>query len=153
MKAINKPSAWFVAGILSLLLAHHAIGAEPAKAATRAHVPTVVYHINDSSRAIPLIRSLGNHRRADAKVKLVVVALGDGIDFLLAGAADERGNSYDALVDPLMLDGVEFKVCGNTLTARKLSASKLMPDVEVVPAGVVEITRLQLEDGAAYIKP
>ena len=136
-----------------LLCASPSRAAEPIAAGAITRVPTVVYHIDDSHRAISMIRNLGNHRRADTKVKLVVVALGAGVDFLLAGAADEHGNTYDALVDPLMLEGVEFRVCGNTLHGRGIQASKLIPDVSVVPAGVAEIARLQLEEGAAYIKP
>lgn len=114
---------------------------------------TVVYHIDDSQRAIPLIRSIGNHRRADADIRIIVVALSAGVDFLVDGAADDRGNSFDALVDPLMLEGVEFRVCGNTLTARQIDAASLLPDVTVVPSGVAEIARLQIEENAAYIKP
>lgn len=121
-----------------------------AASATR---PTVVYHLDDSQRAIQMIRNIGNHRRADADIRIIVVALAAGVDFLVEGAADDRGNSYDALVDPLMLEGVEFRVCGNTLKGRQIDAASLLPDVSVVPSGVAEIARLQIEEGAAYIKP
>jgi hypothetical protein len=126
-----------------------AAAADTATAARR----TVVYHIDDSQRAIPMIRSVGNHRRADADIRIIVVALSAGVDFLVEGAADDRGNTYDALVDPLMLEGVEFRVCGNTLKGRQIDAARLLPDVTVVPSGVAEIARLQIEEGAAYIKP
>jgi intracellular sulfur oxidation DsrE/DsrF family protein len=138
------------AALVSLWLqALPAAAADTATAAQR----TVVYHIDDSQRAIPMIRSVGNHRRADADIRIIVVALSAGVDFLVEGAADDRGNTYDALVDPLMLDGVEFRVCGNTLTGRQIDAASLLPDVTVVPSGVAEIARLQIEEGAAYIKP
>lgn len=132
-----------------ICLAAFPAGAGPS-AAARA---TVVYHIDDSERAIPMIRSLGNHRRADGDIRIIVVALAGGVDFLVDGAADARGNRYDALVDPLMLEGVEFRVCGNTLQGRGIDAATLLPDVQVVPSGVAEIARLQIEEGAAYIKP
>jgi intracellular sulfur oxidation DsrE/DsrF family protein len=138
------------AALVSLWLqALPAAAVDTATAARR----TVVYHIDDSQRAIPMIRSVGNHRRADADIRIIVVALSAGVDFLVEGAADDRGNSYDALVDPLMLEGVEFRVCGNTLTGRQIEAASLLPDVTVVPSGVAEIARLQIEEGAAYIKP
>ena len=129
--------------------------AMPAAADTTAGTTTrtVVYHIDDSDRAIPMIRSLGNHRRADGDIRIIVVALSAGVDFLVDGAADDRGNRYDALVDPLMLEGVEFRVCGNTLQGRGIDAATLLPDVQVVPSGVAEIARLQIEEHAAYIKP
>lgn len=138
------------AALVSLWL--QALPADAADTATAAR-RTVVYHIDDSQRAIPMIRSVGNHRRADADIRIIVVALSAGVDFLVEGAADDRGNSYDALVDPLMLEGVEFRVCGNTLTGRQIDAASLLPDVSVVPSGVAEIARLQIEEGAAYIKP
>jgi uncharacterized protein len=136
-----------------LLLALPVVAAEPAAIKSEASKRTVVYHIDDSQRAIPMIRNLNNHHAADPGIRIIVVALGAGVDFLLADAADARGNSYDALVDPLMLDGVEFRVCANTLKARGIDPATLIPDVVVVPSGVAEIARLQLEEGAAYIKP
>lgn len=129
--------------------------ASPLAAQTDAvdHTPTVVYHIDDTSRAIPMIRNIGNHHRADPKIKIIVVALGAGVDFLVDGAADDRGNTFDAMVDPLMLEGIEFRVCANTLKGRNIDPAKLLPDVVVVPSGVAEIARLQIDEDAAYIKP
>ena len=139
---------------LSCLLFALSLPAETPTTATAAdHTPTVVYHIDDSSRAIPMIRNIGNHHRADPKIKIIVIALGAGVDFLVDGAADERGNSYDALVDPLMLEGIEFRVCANTLKGRSIDPARLLPDVALVPSGVAEIARMQIEEDAAYIKP
>lgn len=140
--------------VMSALVAALAIlpvarDAMAAKSATR----TVVYHIDDSARAIPMIRNITNHRRADADIRIVVVALGAGIDFLVEDAMDDRGNSYDALVDPLMAEGVEFRVCNNTLNGRGIAADKLLLDVKIVPSGVAEVARLQIEEDAAYLKP
>lgn len=140
-------------GVAWLLLAGPLAAETAAVDAPVARVPTVVYHIDDAQRAIPMIRNIGNHRAADSKIRIIVVALGAGVDFLVDGAADDRGNTYDALVDPLMMERVEFRVCGNTLKGRKIDPASLLPDVAVVPSGVAEIARLQLEEGAAYIKP
>jgi intracellular sulfur oxidation DsrE/DsrF family protein len=57
------------------------------------------------------------------------------------------------MVEPLAMDGVIFKACGNTLNANSLDADDLSFGVEVVTSGVAEIGRLQLEKGYAYIKP
>ena len=138
-----------------LLFALWALCASPGLIAGDATEPrrTVVYHIDDSERAIPMLRNITNHHAADPGIRIVVVALGAGVDFLVDGHADDRGNSYDALVDPLMLEGVEFRVCGNTLKGRHIDAASLLPDVQIVPSGVAEIARLQIAEGAAYIKP
>ena len=82
-----------------------------------------------------------------------MVGLAGGVRFLLDGTKDARGNDYAAMVEPLVMDGVKFRACGNTLNANDLDADDLSFGVEVVTSGVAEIGRLQLEEGYAYIKP
>ena len=127
--------------------------ARPAAAAAKPAHRTAAYHISDHTRAIRMMRNLGAHRAADATAELVVVAFGGGVDFLLDGAQDEHGNSYEALVDTHVAAGVKFRVCNNTLVARGIKREQLLPDVMVVPSGVAELARLQCDEGAAYIKP
>lgn len=152
-------NAILATGLLGLmLLAGGVIGLASSKAlaqeSTKAGVQrSVVYHIDDVARAIPMIRNIGNHRKADKDIRIIVVALGKGVDFLVDGAMDDRGNAYDALVDTLMMQGVEFRVCNNTLEARHIDVKSLLPEVKVVPSGVAEVARLQIEEHAAYIKP
>lgn len=116
-------------------------------------VPRVVYHIDDATRSIPAIRNITNHLRAVPATRIVVVALGQGIDFLLKNAKDERGNPYEPMIDDLIMAGVEFRACNNTLAARQIDKNRLHPEVTIVESGVAEITRLQLSEGFAYLKP
>ena len=113
----------------------------------------VVYHIDSSDRAVMAMRNITNHRKAYPELSIIVVALADGVRFLLDGTKDVRGNSYAAMVEPLAMDGVTFKACGNTLTANSLDADDLSFGVEVVTSGVAEIGRLQLEEDSAYLNP
>lgn len=124
--------------------------ADSAKAATAAGV---VYHLDDSARAIPAIRNIRNHHKAMPKLAIRVVTLAQGIDWLLEDAKDDRGNDYAALIDGLMFDNVSFAVCGNTLAARDIDADSVHFGVDIVDSGVAEIARLQLEQGYAYLKP
>jgi len=48
--------------------------------------------------------------------------------------------------------GVAFRLCNNALRKFSIPASDLLDGCEVVPAGVVELVRLQRE-GYAYVKP
>lgn len=139
-----------LAGLLSVaaMLPIRAMGAETAAA-----VPRVVYHIDDTARAIPAIRNIANHLKAVPNIEIVVVALGQGVDFLLKNAKDDRGNPYEPMIDDLGLAGVEFRVCNNTLVARQIDKERLHPDAAIVESGVAEITRLQLSEGYAYLKP
>ena len=114
----------------------------------------VVYHLADgneqASRALVNIR---NHLRGEPNTKIVVVALGDGIKFLLEGAKDKNGKPYDAAVGALASQGVEFRVCNNTLSAHEIPASQVLLDAKIVPSGVVEIARLQAKEGFVYLRP
>ena len=114
----------------------------------------VVYQLSEGiDQAVRAMGNLRNHLNGAPGTKIVVVAFGYGIDFLVEGAKDARGNSFESPVGALAAEGVEFRVCRNTLSARKISESQLLMEAKVVQAGVVEIARLQAEEGYAYIKP
>jgi intracellular sulfur oxidation DsrE/DsrF family protein len=114
----------------------------------------VVYHLSEgipqASRAIGNIR---NHLAADPTVKIVVVAHGLGIDFLLDGATNQMDQPFAGGVSDLVNKGVEFRVCNNTLVARKISPDKLLMEAKVVPAGVAEVATLQAKQGFVYLRP
>jgi len=114
----------------------------------------VVYHLSEgipqASRAMGNIR---NHLAADPKVKIVVVAHGLGIDFLLDGATNQMDQPFAGSVSDLVNKGVEFRVCNNTLVSRKISADKLLMEAKVVPAGVSEVATLQAKQGFVYLRP
>lgn len=114
----------------------------------------VVYQLSEGTdQAVRAIGNLRNHLAGAPDTRIVVVALGYGVDFLVEGARDSRGNTFEAAVGALAGMGVEFRVCRNTLTARRIPEDKLLLETKIVPAGVVEITRLQFDEGYAYIKP
>jgi intracellular sulfur oxidation DsrE/DsrF family protein len=128
--------------------------AQAAPAAGKGGRVKVVYQLSEGiDQAVRAMGNLRNHLNGAPGTKIVVVAFGYGIDFLVEGAKDARGNTFDGPVGALASAGVEFRVCRNTLTARKIPESSLLMEAKVVPAGVVEIARLQAEEGYAYIKP
>lgn len=149
-------------GILALMLA---IGAAAVVASLATHTPTataapaaqqeekVVYHMNDGTNPMAGLRNIRNHLNASPKARIAVVTHGDGIDFLLDGAEDKNGNPYEVIVQELAGRGVEFKVCNNTLNSRNLSKDALLYEASIVPSGVAEVARLQLQEGYAYLKP
>jgi intracellular sulfur oxidation DsrE/DsrF family protein len=114
---------------------------------------TVVYHINDAGNARILLGNVQNHLNAAPDTKIHVVSNGNGIGFLLKGAVDADGRPFAPALQALAGRGVVFKVCRNTLKGRNLSDDSVSGEASVVPAGVVEVARLQLEEKAAYIKP
>ena len=136
---------WLTVFVVSLTLASAARAAEPIK---------VVYHLSEgipqASRAIGNIR---NHLAADPSAKIVVVTHGLGIDFLLEGATNQQDQPFAGAVADLANKGVEFRVCNNTLVARKIDASKLVPEAKIVPSGVAEVAKLQAREGFVYLRP
>ncbi|HRA23451.1 MAG TPA: DsrE family protein [Usitatibacteraceae bacterium] len=114
----------------------------------------VIYHINTGNeQATDGLRNANNHLAADPKAKIVFVTHANGVHFLLDGAKDKNGNSYDALVQDLMGKGVEFRLCRFTLERQKIDPKKVIQDVKIVPSGVAEVSRLQSQEGFAYLKP
>lgn len=114
----------------------------------------VVYQLSEGiDQATRAIGNLRNHLNGAPNTRIVVVAFGHGVEFLVEGAKDAQGRTFDAPVAALAGLGVEFRVCHNTLMAYKIPESKLLMEAKVVPAGVVEVTRLQQEEGFAYLKP
>ncbi len=114
----------------------------------------VVYHLSEgipqASRAIGNIR---NHLAADPGAKIVVVAHGMGIDFLLDGATNQTGQPLARAIGELAGRGVEFRVCNNTLNVRNLSKDRLVMEASVVPSGVAEVARLQAKENFVYLRP
>jgi intracellular sulfur oxidation DsrE/DsrF family protein len=114
----------------------------------------VVYHLVDGiDQATRALSNIRNHLRADPDAKIVVVANNDGIRFLLTGAKERNGRPFDAAVSALAAQGVEFRVCRNTLTAHDVPVSSLLPEATLVQSGVVEVARLQAKEGFAYLRP
>ncbi len=114
----------------------------------------VVYHVNEGiDKAVPALRNIRNHLDAEPKAKIIVVTHGPGIDFLLEGAKDRNGNPFEVTVDTLQAQGVEFRVCNNTLVTRNIDPKKVISQAKIVPSGVAEIGRLQAMEGYVYLKP
>lgn len=131
--------------LLSLPLWSVAAGSDPVK---------VVYHMSEgipqASRAMANIR---NHLAADPTVKIVVVTHGLGIDFLLEGATNQMEQPFAGAIGDLASKGVEFRVCNNTLQARKIDPNRLVMEAKIVPSGVAETARLQAKEGFVYLRP
>lgn len=144
---------FILAGKLFLLSMALGLNAGAAVAADKEPIK-VVYHMSEgipqASRAINNIR---NHLNADPDVKIVVVAHGLGIDFLLDGATNQMEQPFAGGIGELAGRGVEFRVCNNTLVSRKIDESKLVLEANVVPSGVAEVARLQAHEGYVYLRP
>ncbi len=113
-----------------------------------------VYHVNTGvETAAAILNNVRNHLNADPKAQIAVVTHGPGIDFLLEGAKDSQGREFSGAVGELAGRGVQFRVCNNTLTTRKIEPSRVLMEGKIVPSGVAEVARLQSREGYVYLKP
>lgn len=114
----------------------------------------VVYHMNEGVDHAPqALRNVRNHLSVDPKARIVMVSHAAGINFLLRDAKDKNGNPFEVTVQDLVSKGVEFRVCEITLKSRNIDKKQLIEEVKYVPSGVAEVSRLQAQEGYAYLKP
>ena len=94
-------------------------------------------------------RNASNYLKALAgeKFELHVVANGQGVKLFTTEHEELRD-----LGEQLMAQGVRFKICANALAENAIDPVNLWPGCLIVPAGLVEIVKLQ-RAGYAYIKP
>lgn len=139
--------------LLFSLITVLSLGLIPVNASYAAGGNNVLYHVNlGNEQATDALRNINNHLSVDPTAKIVVVTHSKGVDFLLEGAEDDKGNPYSGTVTKLAAKGVEFRVCKITLERRKIDPKKVLPEAKLVPSGVAEVTKLQHE-GYAYLKP
>jgi len=137
----------FLKSVLSMLLVLAMVG--PAAAAEE----KVVYHVSDIANAIDALYNIRNHLRASPAAKIVLVANGSAVEFLIEDAKDKNGNPYEIMIQELAAKKVQFRVCNNSLVGHKIDKSKVVPEATIVPSGVAEIGRLQSQEGYGYIRP
>ncbi|WP_348613045.1 DsrE family protein [Halobaculum rarum] len=78
---------------------------------------------------------------------VAIVAQAKGIEAV--SSAGDHTEQVASLLD----DGVAISGCSNTLEAMGMAESDLIDGVETVPEGAVEVTRLESEEGYAYLRP
>ena len=114
----------------------------------------VVYHLADGiDQASRALANLRNQLRAAPETQIVVVALGDGIRFLLKDATEHNGTPFEPAVTALAAQGVEFRICMNTLAAHDVPLTRVIAAAKPVPSGVAELARLQAREGFVYLRP
>ena len=102
----------------------------------------------DESRFVMALGNISNYLAAlKAEPCDVLLANGGAARFLA-----RKDNAQTETIEKLAQAGVSFRVCANAMKKVPITKEDLLPCVEVVPAGVVELVRLQREN-FAYIKP
>ncbi|WP_461516819.1 DsrE family protein [Porticoccus sp.] len=150
---IYREPPYYLPLLVAILLALFAAFSPPAQAEPAATAVKVVYHIDDASTGRFALHIAEDHIKANPNMQIAMVAYAGGVDFLLKGATDKRGNAYEPDVKALLASGVHFKVCKTTLKFRDIPMDQVLDGMELVPSGTYEVIRLQGEEGYVYLKP
>ena len=81
-----------------------------------------------------------------ANVEIEIVAYGPGLNMVKAGSAVSNR------IDEAVLGGTNILACENTMANQKVTKEQILPGVNYVGAGVVEIMRRQ-QQGWSYLRP
>jgi intracellular sulfur oxidation DsrE/DsrF family protein len=113
----------------------------------------VVYHLNEASKIMEVLRNVQNHIKAvgEDKLDIIVVTHGTGYEMFLK---DKTNDEIMSKVKALQKQGVKFHQCKFTLQQKKLSLKDMviLMEADLVLSGVAEVIRLQ-QNGYHYIKP
>lgn len=102
----------------------------------------VVFHVDELPKWSEAMKNIHNAKAGCPNLQIVLLVNGAAI----TGFLDEQ--YQDFLREP----GIEFHACHNALKAFKIPEEQLSEPVTVVPAGVLDLIKLQ-HLGYAYIKP
>lgn len=111
----------------------------------------LILHVDeDDSAAMKLaLNNAANYFAAlPTEAFSVVMVVNGSAVVLLTGDKTELAAKAGELADC----GLEFRACANALRSHGIATEDIWPVCKVVPAGIVEIVRLQ-RAGYAYIKP
>ena len=111
----------------------------------------VIFQVTDNdvakwSLTLNNVRNLQNGVGGADRADIEVIAYGPGIQLLKADSP------IAARISEAVGNKVKVVACENTMAANKLTHADMLPDIDYVPAGVVEVMRKQ-QAGYAYIRP
>lgn len=102
----------------------------------------VVFHVDEVAKWSGAKKNIHNLKAASPTIQIILVINGAAITGLLAPEHQEFIETTEA----------EIHACRNALQGFKISEDRLPAPVTVVPAGVLDLVKLQ-HLGYAYIKP
>lgn len=124
----------------------------------------LLVHVNEPERWSVALAGITNFLNdvGDEHAAVIVVSNGAGVKGFLKGslppptlqgeACSIRTGADIPAMELLARRGVAFLVCKHALNAQDIHTEQLPSFVNVIPAGMTEMVRLQAE-GFAYIKP
>lgn len=114
----------------------------------------ILFHVDENCKWKTILENVSNVIKSCNETKetfsIEVAANGDAVITLKEQAVANLKMITE--LTELSKEGVVFAACRNALNKFAISEEVLLPFVQVVPAGVIEIVKRQ-EEGYSYIKP
>jgi len=108
----------------------------------------LLLHVDgDDTRLAMALHNAKNYADAAPGCAMALVLNGPAVELLRAGACPRQAD-----IAQLRGRGLRVLACNNALKDRGMTPADLINEAEVVPAGIVELVRLQ-NAGYAYVKP
>ena len=105
--------------------------------------------MNDEIRLGMVLANAENYLSGAGKeTRVVIVANGSAVTLFQR----ENASAWGDRISSLAARGVSFRICRNALASHDIGPERLLPACDLVPAGIIELVRLQSE-GYAYVKP
>jgi intracellular sulfur oxidation DsrE/DsrF family protein len=109
----------------------------------------VVFQLNEKSpeKQQMVLRNIRHTVNGLPNLMVELVVHGPGLDLVVTGHS-----TLAEEVRTLQAAGVRIAVCENTMRAQGITPQDLLPNMTVVPSGIVAIIQRQ-QEGYSYIKP
>lgn len=114
----------------------------------------VIFHVDESDRWPMVLTNAANMagygRGENVPFEIEILANSEAVRQLTAQEAAQAGLA--GRMEELARYGVRFAACRNAMRGLHIDADELLPFIQTVPSGVVELVFRQ-EEGYAYIRP
>jgi intracellular sulfur oxidation DsrE/DsrF family protein len=107
-----------------------------------------VFHLSTvaSDQVFQVLQNIENMIEEEPEAKVALQMNSNAVTAL------KEGSAFSDRIEEL-IDDVEFKACANSIESTAMERDQVIEGVEIVPSAVVELARLQSEEGYAYIRP
>ena len=147
MSTLARRTGWLILAALAWLVATPVLAQGNERPMLKAVIQVSDNDVQKWNLALNNARNVQDDLGGPEATELEIVVYGPGIGMLKSDSPVAQ-RVADALGK-----GVKVVACENTMKAQKLSYRDMLPNIGYVSAGVVELIKLQQQQGYAYIRP
>lgn len=147
MSTLARRTGWLIVAALAWLAVTPALAQGNERPMLKAVIQVSDNDVQKWNLALNNARNVQDDLGGPEATELEIVVYGPGIGML------KSDSPVAHRVAEALGKGVKVVACENTMKAQKLSYRDMLPNIGYVSAGVVELIKLQQQQGYAYIRP